>query len=209
MVRTFDAQGLRAGLKRQAAFPMVVLSALFAVLAAGDASLAEPTHASRPPRTQTAQPGASLKAVAPSKPGSSVIATPAGARTPAAAPANVSAKGLVWQTDINRAMKMARDSNKMVLVDVYTDWCGWCKRLDRDTYTNAEVVKFVNAQFVPLKLDAEDGGPGQAFAEQYQISGFPCIIMLDAQGKQKGVFYGYRKAEQFNDAVRQALQEGA
>jgi thiol:disulfide interchange protein len=115
---------------------------------------------------------------------------------------------LVWLSDLSRSLDQARRSNKMVLVDVYTDWCGWCHKLDRDTYSHPDVIKFVNSQFVCLKLDAEDGGQGQGFAQKYGVRGYPCIMMLDASGNQRGVFYGYRAADQFPGAVQKALEKG-
>ncbi len=117
------------------------------------------------------------------------------------------ASKLVWHKDLEQSLEMARRANKMVLVDVYTDWCGWCHRLDRDTYSNPDVITFVNNQFVCLKLDAEDGGKGARFAQKHKVKGYPCTMVLDASGKRLGVFYGYRPAQQFPDAVRQALEK--
>lgn len=167
---------------------------------------------------QSVQSGAKppVKTTAATKPAPTAVKKPvtgsAQAATAAAASLATSSAAagskLVWQTDLAKVMKAAKDQNKLILVDVYTDWCGWCHKLDRDTYSNPDVVTFVNNQFVCLKVDAEDGGPGQAFSQQYQIGGFPCIMMLDAAGKMKGVFYGYRNAAQFPDAVKTALQKG-
>jgi len=118
------------------------------------------------------------------------------------------ASKLTWQKDLDQTLEMARRHKKMVLVDVYTDWCGWCHKLDRDTYTNPEVISFVNSQFICLKIDAEDGGKGERFARTYRVTAFPCIILLDATGKKVGAFYGYRSADQFPDAVRQVMTRG-
>ncbi len=108
---------------------------------------------------------------------------------------------LVWNRDINTALQLARNENKLVLVDVYTGWCGWCKRLDRDTYSDPSVVSFLNNGFVSVKIDAEDGGAGQAFAQKYGVRGYPAIAVLDGSGKLRGIFYGYRGPKEFPAAV--------
>jgi thiol:disulfide interchange protein len=104
---------------------------------------------------------------------------------------------LTWQHDLKTSLSLAKHAQKLVLIDFYTDWCGWCKRLDRDVYANARIAQFVDSQFVPLKLNAEDNGEGQAFAKKLEIRGYPCTVVLDSNGKVKGMFYGYRKPAEF------------
>lgn len=62
--------------------------------------------------------------------------------------------GVKWLT-IEEAGKALAKEKKPVLVDLYTDWCGWCKVMDRETYTNKEVIDYVNQKFIPVKMDAE------------------------------------------------------
>jgi len=65
---------------------------------------------------------------------------------------------LEWQ-DWNVALKQAAaNKNKIILVDLYTDWCGWCKRMDKDTYENAGVVSLLKQNFIAVKLNPEKGG---------------------------------------------------
>lgn len=64
--------------------------------------------------------------------------------------------GIKW-ISLEQAEKLNanRKTKKKVFVDVYTEWCGWCKRLDATTYKDAEVVKYINDNFYAIKLDAE------------------------------------------------------
>lgn len=59
-----------------------------------------------------------------------------------------------WMTtdEVQVAMKK---SPKKVFIDVYTGWCGWCKVMDKKTFTNPEVIKYMNQNFYAVKLDAE------------------------------------------------------
>lgn len=62
-----------------------------------------------------------------------------------------------WLTIEEAAARSAVDGKK-ILIDLYTDWCSWCKRLDADTYSNPEVIAYVTANFHAVKFDAEQHG---------------------------------------------------
>jgi len=73
-----------------------------------------------------------------------------------AAPQRPSAE-LKWYT-MEEAYQMVASNpanEKKVLVDMYTDWCGWCKRMDATTFHNPEVVAYVQEHYIPVKMDAE------------------------------------------------------
>jgi len=63
-------------------------------------------------------------------------------------------KKLQWFEYVDGYNK-AKAENKILLVDAYTDWCGWCKVMDRETYTNAEVIAALNNEFVCVKFNPE------------------------------------------------------
>jgi thioredoxin-related protein len=60
-------------------------------------------------------------------------------------------KWYTWE----EAIKAAKKSPKKVFVDVYTDWCGWCKRMDKTTFSDPTVAAYLNKNFYPVKFDAE------------------------------------------------------
>lgn len=47
------------------------------------------------------------------------------------------------------------ESPKKLLVDLYTDWCGWCKKMDKVTFQNPEIAKYLNDNYIPIKFNAE------------------------------------------------------
>jgi thioredoxin-related protein len=59
-----------------------------------------------------------------------------------------------WYT-IQEAEKLNQQSPRPIFVDTYTDWCGWCKKMDRDTFTNSVISDILNNKFYPVKFDAE------------------------------------------------------
>jgi len=71
----------------------------------------------------------------------------------AAKPVNKVEK-LQWMT-LQEAKEAMLKEKRPLLIDLYTDWCGWCKVMDRKTYTNAKVIAYVQQHFYPVKLNAE------------------------------------------------------
>lgn len=78
-------------------------------------------------------------------------------------------------------LKAARQQNKLIFVDVYTDWCGPCKRMDKEVFILPEVGQVYNELFINYKLNAEKG-EGIQLAKEYAIKAYPTYLYLDADG---------------------------
>jgi len=86
---------------------------------------------------------------------------------------------LPWHSTLDEALLVAKQKHSPILVDFYTDWCGWCKKMDRETFTDAAVREKLGG-FVLLKLDADK------FPEvvgKYGVQGYPTTVVLDENGK--------------------------
>lgn len=59
-----------------------------------------------------------------------------------------------WYT-FQQAVEMSKKEKKKIFIDVYTDWCGWCKVMDKNTFTHPVIVKYMNQKYYAIKLDAE------------------------------------------------------
>lgn len=69
---------------------------------------------------------------------------------------SISAQEVTWLSWSEAAELATTDTTpKKIFVDVYTDWCGWCKKMDKDTFQNAEVAAYMEANFYMVKLDGE------------------------------------------------------
>lgn len=79
-----------------------------------------------------------------------------------------------------------KEEPKKVLISVYTSWCGWCKRMDKQVFTNASLIDFVNENYYAVRFDAETKDPivfkGQEynFVKEYKVNELAAVLL---QGK--------------------------
>jgi thiol-disulfide isomerase/thioredoxin len=113
---------------------------------------------------------------------------------PTAAPApEVPAGNLAWNTDYNAALDQAKSEHKHVLL-LFTgsDWCIWCKRLDREILETNEFAQYAQDKLVLVELDYphkkeqpyEVRIQNHSLEGKYNITGFPTVVVLDSAGKQ-------------------------
>jgi len=74
---------------------------------------------------------------------------------PKAAPARVIDTNEISWVTLDQAQELMKKEPRKVYIDVYTSWCGWCKVMDKKTFTNKGVIKYMNTNFYAVKLDAE------------------------------------------------------
>ena len=124
------------------------------------------------------------------------------------------------EPSFKEALIKARNENKRIIVDVYTDWCVWCKRMDADTYSNEGVEKIIENSFVFVKLDAEGKDKikykDKEYTEEeltvfFEVSGYPTIVFLEPDGSVIEFKYdsvtmknipGYYKAKEFKKILK-------
>ncbi len=108
---------------------------------------------------------------------------------------------IVWSKTFEEAQAEAVKSHKPLMVDFYTDWCSACKMLDRDGYTNADVIQ-QSQKFVMVKVDAEKR---QDLALRFNVTGYPTLLWLDADGKVLNTSPGYGGVEMLQNDMTTAL----
>jgi outer membrane protein assembly factor BamD (BamD/ComL family) len=92
-------------------------------------------------------------------------------------------------------LKRAKSENKYIMIDFYTVWCGPCKQLDKDTYTDAKVAAFLN-DMIPVKYDSEQGA-GIGVSKKYRVNTWPTMMLIGPDGKEIGRHIGFLDAKDF------------
>jgi len=116
---------------------------------------------------------------------------------------------LKWRS-FNDGIAEAKSSKKKVLIDVYTDWCVWCKRMDANTYSDAGVAEYLRKHYVLVKLDAESDKKltykntvytERELAAAFGVSGYPSTLFLKSDAEPITIYPGYADAKQFKKVL--------
>lgn len=119
---------------------------------------------------------------------------------------------LTWE----EAVALSKKEKKMLLLNVYTNWCGWCKRMDKATFQEPNLARYINENFYPVKFDAEQEGELEYKGKTYTfvkngqrgyhelaaelLNGrlsFPTVVFLDEDLEAIQSIVGYKTPQQF------------
>lgn len=129
--------------------------------------------------------------------------------------AQESAKKVNWMT-FEEAVEASKTEKRKIFIDVYTDWCGWCKVMDKNTFSLDPVANYLNDNFYPVKLDGEQkedivfrgttykfvpsGRKGYHQLAAALMNGqlsYPTVIFLDEEFNMLQPLKGYQKPDFF------------
>lgn len=142
---------------------------------------------------------------------------------PAVAPVAPTLKWYTWE----EAAELNKTTPKKIFVDVYTDWCGWCKRMDKSTFADSTVSAYLAANFYPVKLNAEqkadiqfngqtfkfmDNGNGRgvhtlAYSLLEGQMGYPSFVFLNEKYERIMISPGYKEPKDIITELKFAAEE--
>jgi thioredoxin-related protein len=105
-----------------------------------------------------------------------------------------------WLTDYRKAQEEAKANNRFLLLDFTgSDWCDPCKKLDKEILSQSQFRDYARDNLVLLEVDfprakqqsVELKKQNQELAQQYQVEGFPTIVILNADGQKLWQYEGY------------------
>ena len=137
------------------------------------------------------------------------------------APQVVGGEGIKWHT-FQEAVALSKVEKKKIFIDVFTDWCGWCKVMDRSTFTNPAIIKYMNAKYYAVKLNAEmkdtilfnnysfvNPSPGTPRSTHQLASSllnnqmsYPTTVYLDENFNMLTQVPGYKKPEEMEPILK-------
>ena len=136
---------------------------------------------------------------------------------PTAVTVGTEAGPINW-VDWNTAVAANSETPKLIFVDLYTDWCGWCKRMDATTFKNPVIAEYMNEHFYAVKMDAEmkdtilfrdhtftNPVNPNARRNTHQLASslldgklsYPSFVILDQNFNRLQILPGYRQAKEF------------
>lgn len=123
--------------------------------------------------------------------------------------------------DLEKAVDLCEEEKRPIFIDIYTGWCGWCKKMDAGTFKDEEVVQFMNEHYYAVKMDAESKEP-IAFKEvlyEYKVyngktgynelavnllggsMSFPSFVILSKRQVKLKTLKGYKKPKELMKAL--------
>lgn len=100
------------------------------------------------------------------------------------------------QITLQQALDAAKQENKLVFVDCYTQWCGPCKQMDKQVFPDPEAGAFMNPRFVSVQIDMEHG-EGTAVGAKYEVNTYPTFLILAPDGSEINRAIGSVPTRQF------------
>jgi thiol:disulfide interchange protein DsbD len=97
------------------------------------------------------------------------------------------------EQDLEGALARAKAEQKLVLVDIYAEWCAQCRELDEKTWPEAGVKQWLTQNAVPIRIDTD--ARRKDLAEKLQIRSYPTVLLLDAEGRELRRILGFQKPE--------------
>jgi thiol:disulfide interchange protein len=96
----------------------------------------------------------------------------------------------------SEALEKAGKENKNVFVDCHTLWCGPCRYMENNVFTEDSVGRYMNSRYVSFKIDMEHG-EGPELQKKFKVAAYPTFILFNPEGKELGRFEGSAESSQF------------
>ncbi len=112
-------------------------------------------------------------------------------------------KGLNWMTDWEQAVQVAKKQDKLIVLDLYTNWCTWCRVMDVETFGDRSVIEALGPEYVWLRLNAETEEDGRQAQRRFRVTAYPATLVIEPEDGLFEKTSGFLTAEQ----LPQVLEE--
>lgn len=108
-------------------------------------------------------------------------------------------------SDLESHLTVSKNSGKLIFIDMYTDWCGPCKRMDAEVFSQEKLGKRMNAEFINVKINAEKGA-GISIAKKYYVTSYPTYLFLDHEGTLMHKATGFMEQDKLGKHLTRAQE---
>ena len=110
-----------------------------------------------------------------------------------------------WLTTVADAQTRAKAGQGLILVDLYADWCGWCKKLEKEVFSTNEFQEFTK-DMVLLRVDTEDGAEGSQLQAEYSAFALPTLLILDSKMVKIGAVRGFAPTGEYLERMKSEIR---
>jgi thioredoxin-related protein len=107
-----------------------------------------------------------------------------------------------WESDLQAAHRLSVRQDRPLLIVFGADWCGYCHKLERDTFSDPEMAAYVHQNFVPVHLDFDRD---RRIAGILEVKSVPTTIILSPKADLLGTVVGYVKTDRYRKSLAAAL----
>lgn len=136
---------------------------------------------------------------------------------------NINAESIQYMGSLEEALAAQKDHPKKIIVDLYTDWCNWCKVMDKNTFSEPSVYNYINDKFYFVRINGEADKNIQYQGKTYSLQvvngkkmhqfssafgsvngrvGYPTFIFFDEKGNKIEASQGFKDTEAFNKILK-------
>ena len=123
------------------------------------------------------------------------------AATATACAADPAAGEIAWRTDLKAAHEVSVDTGRPMVIVFGAEWCGYCRKMERDTLSDRTLAKALNEKFVPVHLDFDEH---RKVAEVLEVKSIPHVVVLSPEADLLGRVVGYRDRKAFAGSLAKA-----
>lgn len=115
---------------------------------------------------------------------------------------NPNVKGILFNTGTwKEVLAQAKKENKPVFLDISASWCGYCKKMKANVFTDTQVSNYFNSNFINVAVDGEKG-EGVELASKYGVRGYPTFVFINPDGSLAKQTSGYQNSQDFLDFAK-------
>jgi thioredoxin-related protein len=123
---------------------------------------------------------------------------------------NSSQSEIIWYS-LDEGLELAEENNKHLYIEFMADWCGWCRKMEKDVYTEKEIIDLLNNDFISIRINGDSKEElifkGESISQQnlarneFGVRGFPTLWFLKPDGTKLTMLRGYQTPDFLQDAL--------